>query len=113
MAHFGVLSHSGAGHLNPLIALSKELTVRGHRVTFFQRQELEGRVRQQGLGFHPIDSSIRSSDVKERNEVDNSSPTSIAELRNSIDRIMDEVRSSLEELPAALIQCGVEILIVD
>jgi hypothetical protein len=33
MSHFGVLSYKGAGHLNPLIALSRQLIDRGHRVT--------------------------------------------------------------------------------
>lgn len=96
-----------------MMALSKELTVRGHRVTFFQKPELEDRVRQHGLGFHPIGSSNHSSVEKERNQVDNGLPTSITALRSSIDRIVDEVRLSLGEMPAVLIQCGIDTLIVD
>jgi UDP:flavonoid glycosyltransferase YjiC (YdhE family) len=54
MSHFGVLSYKGTGHLNPLIALSRELLARGHKVTFFQRPELEQLVRPHGLEFSPI-----------------------------------------------------------
>ena len=54
MSHFGVLSYKGTGHLNPLIALSRQLMLRGHRVTFFQDPQLETRVRQHGLEFYPI-----------------------------------------------------------
>ena len=55
MAHFGVLSYQGAGHLNPLVVLSRELASRGHRVTFFLSREFEARIREQGLDFFPID----------------------------------------------------------
>lgn len=57
MAHVGVLCYQGAGHLNPLITLSLELVSRGHDVTFFLPAEVERRIRQQGLGFCPIDMS--------------------------------------------------------
>ena len=57
MAHLGVLCYQGAGHLNPLIALSRELVSRGHRVTFFLPLELESQIREQGLGFFPINVS--------------------------------------------------------
>src|SRR6185437_13626982 len=55
VAHFGVLCYQGAGHLNPLVALSRELVSRGHRVTFFLPSAFEGRIRRQGFGFFPID----------------------------------------------------------
>ena len=58
MSHFGVLSYKGTGHLNPLIALSRQLMARGHRVTFFQKPDLEARVRQHGLEFSPIGMSV-------------------------------------------------------
>ena len=57
MARFGVLCYQGAGHLNPLIALSRELMSRGHEVIFFLPPEVEPRIRQQGLDFCPIDVS--------------------------------------------------------
>ncbi|MDJ0569265.1 MAG: glycosyltransferase [Pleurocapsa sp. MO_192.B19] len=36
MTHFGILCFPELGHLNPMIALGRELQRRGHNVTFFQ-----------------------------------------------------------------------------
>ena len=52
--HFGVLSFTGTGHLNPLILLSQQLRDRGHKITFFEKAKIENRVRQAGLEFCPI-----------------------------------------------------------
>ena len=49
--HFGVLSFTGTGHFNPLIALCQELKQRGHRNTFFEKPKIEDRVRQAGFEF--------------------------------------------------------------
>ena len=113
MSHFGVLSHSGTGHLNPLMALSGQLTARGHRVTFFQRPELESRVRQQGLEFHPIDAPKFSSLEDQRRDVSDSSRASFKALRRDMEHIVSAMKKSLRDLPPALVQCGVEVLIVD
>ncbi len=52
--HFGVLSFTGTGHVNPLISLSQELVRRGNRVTFFDQPKIESRVREAGLSFVPV-----------------------------------------------------------
>src|ERR1700722_12208458 len=61
--HFGVLSFTGTGHLNPLIALSQELRDRGHKVTFFEKPKIEARIRQAGLEFVPIRATNPSTRV--------------------------------------------------
>ena len=80
MSHFGVLSYKGTGHLNPLIALSRQLIDRGHRVTFFQKPEVEAQVRRNGLEFVPIGPLTLSSTEDERAGGQGSLP-SIAALR--------------------------------
>ena len=52
--HFGVLSFTGTGHLNPFLLLSQQLKERGHRVTFFEKPKIEDRVRQAGLEFFEV-----------------------------------------------------------
>jgi zeaxanthin glucosyltransferase len=113
MAHFGVLSHSGTGHLNPLIALSRELVKRGHKVTFFQKPEVESRVRQHHLGFSSIGAARHSSEKPGNPDGRASAQTDSADLRQNLRRILAEVRRSLRELPAALTKAGIEVLIVD
>jgi zeaxanthin glucosyltransferase len=66
MSHFGVLSYKGTGHLNPLIALSRQLIDRGHRVTFFQKPEVDAQVRQHGLEFVPIGPPRSSSSDEDK-----------------------------------------------
>jgi zeaxanthin glucosyltransferase len=112
MAHFGVLSYRGAGHLNPLAALSRKLLLRGHRVTFFQAPDLESRVREYGFEFSPIGMAT-SSDKHPRINNGHSSTSGIADLRHRIKRITDEIDLSLREAPEALTRAGIDVLIID
>ncbi|WP_396127412.1 glycosyltransferase [Acidicapsa acidisoli] len=99
--------------MNPLMVLSRQLTARGHRVTFFHKPEIEVQVRQHGLEFHPIDVLKPLSVETRRNDVCNNSSSYFAALSKNIDRIADDVKKSLHEIPSALARCGVDVLIVD
>jgi zeaxanthin glucosyltransferase len=112
MSHFGVLSYRGAGHLNSLAALSRRLTVRGHRVTFFQRPELETRVLQCGLEFSPIGKGQSSAEPSRTNSR-RGRTSGMADLRYRIKRITDEIEMSLREAPDALTRAGIDALIID
>jgi zeaxanthin glucosyltransferase len=111
MSHFGVLSYKGTGHLNPLIALSRQLAARGHRVTFFQTPELDTQVRQCGLEFSPIGG--RSSGENEYLDNQNKKLSGVAGLRYSIGRIVRDMEIFFKEAPLALVRAGVDALIVD
>jgi zeaxanthin glucosyltransferase len=112
MSHFGVLSYKGTGHLNPLIALSRQLMSRGNRVTFFQGPELEDRVRQQGLGFCSL-GPISSSEVHGRANNQRGDASGITALRLGIKRIVHDMEISLLEAPGVLAKAGVDALIID
>jgi MGT family glycosyltransferase len=112
MSHFGVLSYKGTGHLNPLIALSRQLVDRGHRVTFFQKPEVEAQVCQHGLEFVPIGPPKLSS-TEDESAAGQSSLSGIAAIRNGIRRIADDMEMFLREAPAALAHAGVDTLIMD
>ncbi|QHN04979.1 hypothetical protein FTO74_17635 [Granulicella sp. WH15] len=106
-AHFGVLSYKGTGHLNPLIALSRQLVARGHRVTFFQSPEFEQKILRHGLEFSAIrvhESHSSHSKLK---------PSSrIAAMRNGVNRIAEDMEFFLQELPAAIQGSGVDTLLI-
>ncbi len=107
MAHFGVLSYKGSGHLNPLMALSRQLTARGHRVTFFLHSELEQHIRQHGLEFYPVDVP-HSSTMQKKPE-----PTvQISQIRSSLHRIGEEMEVFLNAYPRAIQATGVDTLIM-
>lgn len=113
MAHFGVLSYKGTGHLNPLISLSKQLKLRGHSVTFFQASEVEEQIHRAGISFFPIKQAASSPD--ERGEI-NSTPQlqpSIFSLRNNIRRVIHDMETYLQEVPSALTKAKVDVLLID
>jgi zeaxanthin glucosyltransferase len=113
MSHFGVLSYKGAGHLNPLIALSRQLVARGHDVTFIQTEELEERVRVHGLAFRSIGSLGNRPARRGGGEYRWQFMRDIVVLRDGIDRIVYDMEFFLRQAPAALVAAGVDTLIMD
>ncbi|WP_158789839.1 glycosyltransferase [Granulicella sp. L46] len=111
MAHFGLLSYKGTGHLNPLISLSRQLIARGHKVTLFQSPELELRAREQGLDFFPIETS-HSADIKQHRTRKPTSSASLVEIRYRLHRISSEMETFLHAYPPALRATGVDTLIM-
>lgn len=109
MSHFGVLSFKGIGHLNPLIALSRGLTDRGHRVTVFQRPEVEPLVRQSRLEFVPIG---RNNSVRMPYQTENQS-SGITSFRLKLQRVIADMEESLNEMPKALEQAELDALLID
>jgi zeaxanthin glucosyltransferase len=110
MSHFGVLSYHGAGHLNPLIALSRRLIARGHHVTLFQQPALEQQILRQGLEFFPVEFPAYQSSgdaSSARNVV-----PSYAAVRSRLDRISFEMKTFLRDYPAAIRATGVDTLLV-
>jgi MGT family glycosyltransferase len=110
--HFGVLSFSGTGHLNPLLALSHELVSRGHKVTFFDKPKAEARVRAAGLGFVVVGAKNVSSQ-KAPSIHPSGKGSEIDILRSNIARIQSEIRQFIRETPLAVIRAGVNALLVD
>lgn len=113
MAHFGVLSFKGTGHLNPLIALSRTLIARGHRVTFFQEPELEARICAFGPQFCAVGGASRRVDKFMPHETPHRDFSDISKLRSSVLRMIEDVERSLRETPEALARAGVDALILD
>jgi zeaxanthin glucosyltransferase len=111
MSHFGVLFYRGAGHVNPLVALSRKLIARGHRVTFFQKPELDTQLRQCGMEFSPIGESCSGGEGVADSLHSNRS--GIAGLRYSMRRIVRDMEMFLQETPITLAKTGVDALIID
>ena len=109
MAHFGVLTYKGAGHLNSLATLSRQLVIRGHRVTFFQDIELQNRLRPYGLELSPIGSS-RTGNGHGRTT---NRRSGIADLRYRIQRIANDMEMYLREAPDAFARAGIDALLID
>jgi len=116
VARLGVLSYQGAGHLNPLIALSRELVSRGHHVTFFLSRELESRIREQGFGFSPIDSPADISDIQSTPCHAGPAPQPasgwIENTRARLNRLDQEIGVYMREYLAAISAAGIDALLM-
>jgi zeaxanthin glucosyltransferase len=110
--HFGVLPFTGTGHLNSLIALSQSLKDRGHKVTFFEKPKIEDRVRQAGLDFIPIGMG-RSSSKEQMNRKSTGPRSPVSDIRFNLQRIERDLKMYLHETPHALVEAGVDALLVN
>src|SRR5580698_3595264 len=110
--HFGVLSFTGTGHLNPLIALSQELKDRGHKVTFFEKPKIEARIRQAGLEFIPIGATTASNRPTPPS-AHSGMLSEILMLRFNLARVVRDIEIYLRDTPPALKQAGVDALLIN
>lgn len=110
--HFGVLSFTGTGHVNPLIALSQELKARGHQVTFFEKPKIGDRVRHAGLDFVPL-----NSDNFPRPTLSPAANrgiwSDISTLRFNLKRVANDIGMFLQTTPLILRRSEVNALIIN
>jgi zeaxanthin glucosyltransferase len=110
--HFGILSITGTGHLNPFIALSLELKRRGHRVTFVGKPKIRDRVIDAGLEFLPI-AAKKPAARKTPARVHSGFLPALSLLGANLGKVIRDVEAFLEETPAAIAEAGVNVLLVD
>jgi zeaxanthin glucosyltransferase len=111
--HFGVMSFTGTGHLNSLIALGRELKDRGHRVTFFEKPKIESRVIQAGLDFFPITARASSFQKHQTPPGDPHPGNQLSTLQFNLKRIKADLDTYLQQTPPALTLQAVDALIVN
>lgn len=113
MAHFGLLSYRGSGHLYPLLALSRRLVANGHRVTVFQDEDLEEIVHQNGLEFCPV--PVTSTKAVSKSFTDNRRQSLVSwvnETRFKLRRIDEDMRGFLNAYPTAIKDTDVDALLI-
>jgi len=111
--HFGVLSFTGTGHVNPLIALSQELKARGHTVTFFEKPKIAGRVRNAGLDFIPLASDDHLPKKTSPAAGNSGIRSDISTLRFNLNRVSKDIEIFLRNTPPILARAGVDALIIN
>ncbi len=112
MAHLGVLCYSGAGHLNPLVALARELASRGHRATFFLPREFESQIRRQGLDFFPIDAPEVEPARRDKGSEPQPKPGWVQDARTKLSRLDKEIGVYMRQYLAAISAAGVDALLM-
>jgi MGT family glycosyltransferase len=107
-----VLCYSGAGHLNPLIALSRELVSRGHRITFFLPREFESEICRQGLDFFPIDVPEVEPARRDNGSESQPKPGWREDTRAKLSRLDKEIGVYVRQYLAAITAAGVDALLM-
>lgn len=109
--HLGLVCPGMTGHLNPSLALGRELPRRGHRMTVFTGPGARAKVERAGLSFEPI------GEGEEANVA--AGLARLAEMRGMAATfhtgrmIREGAEVVARELPGAIARSGVEGLIVD
>jgi MGT family glycosyltransferase len=109
----GILSFSSPGHYYPLTALGRRLQARGHQVVYFQVADLESPIRAAGLRFRQIgERDFLLGSLRARDE-ECGKLEGLAALRCGIRGIVTKSQMILRDAPAAILDEGVNALIVD
>jgi zeaxanthin glucosyltransferase len=113
MAHLGLLSFPGTGHLNPLTGLGRKLQSRGHEVTYFQIADCEPAIRAAGLGYVQIGKEDYPVGSLRKLDDDLGRLKGLKAIRFSVERIRRSAVMMMRDGPDAIRRRGVMMLIVD
>ena len=113
MAHFGIVCPPIPGHINPLAALGRTLTSRGHRVTFFHVAELEPKILAARLEFAPLGADHFPPGTLAKSVDHLATLTGTQSLKFAIQGAVRISELILEFAPAAIAASGIHALLVD
>lgn len=113
MARIGCFSYSGVGHVSPLLALARKLQARGHELVFFQRPDLEARIRAVQVPFaaygeHDFPVGSLAQGLREQSQLEGP-----AAFERAIAALVSESRVILREGPELIRKNKIEFLLVD
>ncbi|MEO1589764.1 MAG: glycosyltransferase [Cyanobacteria bacterium J06632_22] len=113
MAHIGILCPTLTGHLNPMIAIGRELQRRSHRVTIVGFIDGKAKVVAAGLDFLVIGARQFPQGSTQASLTTLGQLNGLAALTYSLKLVEQATTILLEESPEALIAAGVNFLLVD
>ena len=101
------------GHLNPFLALARELQRRGHRVTVFQMPDLASSVRAEQVDFVPIGASDHPVGSLPQSLAELGRLSGFAALRFTVRAIAKTTKMICRDAPQAVHDTRVDVLLVD
>jgi len=111
VANIAVVCPPLPGHLNPMANLGRGLKERGHSVTVFNIPALEQTVRSEGLAFHPFGG--HNADLLGRGVALMAQQRGLMSLRFAVECSRRVSELLCEQLPAALINSDIDLVMVD
>src|SRR5215467_969898 len=109
----GIFSPPAPGHVNPMSCLGRALQARGHRLTYFQIPDFEEAVRKTGLDFAPYGERAFPKGFTTGLYAELGKRKGIAALRYIIQWFTNDAVVLMDEVPSALRDRGIEVLLVD
>lgn len=113
MKHFGILCPPGTGHLNPMSALGFELRQRGHRVTMLGLPDVEPYATSAEIDFYPLGLAKYPLGSTKRSQERLGKLDGIPALLYTIELFRQGTEATLEDVPAACQEVGIEALLID
>jgi zeaxanthin glucosyltransferase len=113
MARLGAFCFPGTGHINPMTALARRLTERGHQVVFFGIADTEQRVRAAGVEFHLIGEQDYPPGTLKNLDRRLGQLKGLAALRFTAERLKNTARMVLRDGPEAVRAAHLDALLVD
>src|SRR5258707_972626 len=113
MRHFGIISPPVSGHIHPFSALGRELIARGHRVTYFQVEDLEQKIASEGIAFHPIGRSDHPRGSLPESLSQLAQLKGLSALRSTIRAVERTTIMVCRDAPQAIEAAGVDALLTD
>ncbi|HEY9708254.1 MAG TPA: glycosyltransferase, partial [Oculatellaceae cyanobacterium] len=113
MTHFGLITLTAAGHLNPMTTLGREIQQRGHRVTLFGILDAQPKTLAAGLNFWAIGESEYPVGAMAKSFAQLGELSGLGAMRYTISLIQQSAITLLQEAPAAIKEAGVEALLID
>lgn len=113
MAHFGILCPDLFGHLNPMMALARELERLGHRVTFYQRLISRQKLEAAGFRVRVFAENEFSIEATREQLAELARTSGLKALSQTVEILRRRTAASLREIPAMAREDGIDALLVD
>jgi zeaxanthin glucosyltransferase len=113
MARLGAFCFPGTGHINPLIALAREMERRGHRVILFGIPDIESRIRVAGLEFYRIGERDYPLGTLRRLDQRLGQLSGLATFRFTVERVRNTAQMILRDGPDAARKANLDAMLID
>ena len=113
MKHYGIICPPVRGHLNPFLALARELQRRGHRVTVFHMADLAMGVRSEQVDFVPLGERDYPVGSLAQSLAELGRLSGLAALRFTVRAIAKTTEMICRDAPQAIHDARVDMLLVD
>lgn len=113
MTHFGIMCPADTGHLNPMLALGRELKKRGHFLTVFQVLDVEQKVLSAGLEYRVIGKSAYPLGSMSEQYAEQGKLSGLDGVKFAIKTAKNLASITFREAPDAIVAEEIDFLIID